>query len=56
VFGGAVDVAVEVEIVVRRVLCNNAPLFLFGYDTRCYFKVRSKADTSQLNLTHGTNK
>ena len=25
------------------------------YDTRCYFNVRSKADMSQLNLTHGTN-
>ena len=24
------------------------------YDTRCYFNVRSKADTSQLNLPHGT--
>jgi len=23
------------------------------YDTRCYFNVRSKADTSQLNLPHG---
>jgi len=43
VFGGAVDVAVEVEIVVRRVLCNYAPLFLFGYDS------------SQLNLTHGVS-
>ena len=25
------------------------------YDTRCYFNVRSKADMSQLNLTHGNN-
>ena len=25
------------------------------YDTRCYFNVRSKADTSQLNLPQGTN-
>jgi len=25
------------------------------YDTRCYFTVRSEADTSQLNLPHGTN-
>ena len=24
------------------------------YDTRCYFNVRSKANTSQLNLPHGT--
>jgi len=24
------------------------------YDTRCYFNVHSKADTSQLNLLHGT--
>jgi len=23
------------------------------YDTRCYFKVHSKADISQLNLPHG---
>jgi len=26
------------------------------YDTRCYFNVRSKAGTSQLNLPHGTDK
>ena len=26
------------------------------YDTRCYFNVRSKADISQLNLPHGTDK
>jgi len=25
------------------------------YDTRCYFNARSKADTSQLNLPHGTD-
>ena len=25
------------------------------YDTRCYFNVRSKADTTQLNLPHGTD-
>jgi len=25
------------------------------HDTRCYFNVRSKADTSQLNLPHGNN-
>ena len=25
------------------------------YDTRCYFDVRSKANMSQLNLTHGTD-
>jgi len=25
------------------------------YDTRCHFKVRSKADISQLNLPHGTD-
>ena len=25
------------------------------YDTRCYFNVRSKADTSRLNLPHGTD-
>jgi len=25
------------------------------YDTRCCFNVRSKADTSQLNLPHGTD-
>jgi len=24
------------------------------YDVRCYFNVRSKADISQLNLSHGT--
>jgi len=26
------------------------------YDTRCYFNVRSKADISQLNLPHGTER
>jgi len=26
------------------------------YDTRCYVNVRSKADISQLNLPHGTDK
>jgi len=26
-----------------------------GYDTRCYFNVRLKADMSQLNLPHGNN-
>ena len=25
------------------------------YDTRCYFNVRSNADTSQRNLPHGTD-
>ena len=25
------------------------------YDTRCDFNVRSKADTSQLQIPHGTN-
>ena len=25
------------------------------HDTRCCFNVQSKADTSQLNLPHGTN-
>jgi len=34
---------------------------LFGatctwYDTRCYFNVRSKADISQLNLPHGSDR
>ena len=27
---------------------------LLRYDTRCYFNVRSKADTSRLNLPHGS--
>ena len=30
-------------------------LFTIRYDTRCYFNARSKADTSQLNLPHGTD-
>jgi len=29
---------------------------MIWYDTRCYFNVRSKADTSQRNLPHGTKK
>jgi len=29
---------------------------MIRYDTRCYFSVRSKADMSQHNLPHGTNK
>jgi len=31
------------------------PIQTIRYDTRCYFNVRSKADTSQLNLPHGTD-
>ena len=38
----------------RTVTCHPAEATL-QYDTRCYFNVRSKADTSQLNLPHGTN-
>jgi len=30
-------------------------LDVIRYDTRCYFNVQSKADTSQLNLPRGTN-
>ena len=29
-------------------------LALIRYDTRCYFNVQSRADTSQLSLPHGT--
>ena len=29
--------------------------YAIRYDTRCYFNVRSKADTSQLNPPHGTD-
>ena len=29
--------------------------FTIRYDTRCYFNVRSKANTSQLNLPHGND-
>jgi len=36
---------------VRRRLNNK----VIRYDARCYFNVRSKADTSQLNLSHGTD-
>ena len=28
---------------------------LWKYDTRCYIKVRSKANMSQLNLPHATD-
>ena len=28
---------------------------MIRYDTRCYFNVRSKANTSQLNLPHGND-
>jgi len=31
------------------------PLQTIRYDTRCYFNVRSKVHTSQLNLPHGTD-
>ena len=33
--------------------CNSHTI---RHDTRCYFNVQSKADMSQLNLPHGTNK
>ena len=29
--------------------------YITQYDTTCYSNVRSKADMSQLNLTHGTD-
>ena len=31
----------------------NITIYIIRHDTRCYFKVRSKADISQLNLPHG---
>ena len=34
---------------------NGCDQFTIRYDTRCYFNVRSKANTSQLNLPHGTD-
>ena len=34
-------------------LGQRQPYWSTRYDTRCYFNVRSKADTSQLNLPHG---
>ena len=34
----------------------NAGSTTLRYDTRCYFNVRSKADTSRLNVPHGTDK
>jgi len=34
---------------------NKVSAALIRNDTRCYFDVRSKAGTSQLNLPHGTN-
>ena len=34
---------------------QNGVLERHKYDTRCCFNVRSEADTSQLNLPHGTN-
>jgi len=41
-------------------LCVYPPQFLaihhwIRYDTRCYFNVRSKADTNQHNLLHGND-
>jgi len=41
-------------IIIVRVGLPRSKLVL-RYDTRCYFNVRSKADISQLNLTHGTD-
>jgi len=45
---------------IGKVPLVNAKLLVFvqtfnviPYDTRCYFNVRSKANTSQLNLPHG---
>jgi len=51
---------------VHRMMCLFTPqlspvpndmytLWRHGYDKRCYFNVRSKADTSQLSLPQGTN-
>ena len=42
------------EVGIRRIPAYT-PQYTTGYDTRCYFNVRSKADISQLNLPHGTD-
>jgi len=34
---------------------HSADNYSMRYDTRCYFNVRSKADTNQLNVPHGTD-
>ena len=34
---------------------ERSPYDAIRYDTTCHFKVQSKADTSRLNLPHGTN-
>ena len=36
-----------------RAECRHELKRIAGYDTRCYFNVRSKADMSRLNLPHG---
>ena len=41
--------------VILIVVCEFTASAGLRYDTRCYFKVRSKADMSQLNLPHRTN-
>jgi len=36
--------------------CTEWKIGTIRYDMRCYYNVQSKADTSQLNLPHGTKK
>jgi len=45
------------KTVVRTVYGNSKGFEVndMGYDTRCYFNVRSKADINQLYLPHGTD-
>jgi len=42
-------------VIVNNALTRRRCVRIVRYDTRCYFNLRSKADTSQLNLPHGTN-
>ena len=42
-------------VIVNNALTRRRCVRIVRYDTRRYFNVRSKADTSQLNLPHGTN-
>jgi len=37
------------------VVSSTYTLIWIQYDMKCYFNVQSKADTSRLNLPHGTD-
>jgi len=47
-----INIVMAIIIIIIKAAPNAGSI---RYDTRCYFNVRSKADTSQLNLPYGND-